>query len=109
MTDGPLVWVWFRCRFLEAKTGRDKCPLSGAQRRPLDRFSEVCNVLAERYFNWSFVSVRFYGACPLLRGSVMRGSTVYLICSTYRCCMMKYMNTKGSCVYMFEWIQEVLC
>ena len=53
MTDGPLVWVWFRCSFLEAKTGRDKCPLSRAQRRPLDRFSEVCNVLAEWYFNWS--------------------------------------------------------
>ena len=41
--------------------GRDRCPLSGAQRRPLDRFSEVCNVLAERYFQSVICP------CPLLR------------------------------------------
>ena len=56
-------------------TGRDRCPLSGAQRRLLDRFSVVCDVLAER----SFVSVRFYGGCPLLGRSIMRGSTVNLL------------------------------
>ena len=64
MTDGPLVWVWFRCRFLEAKTGRDKCPLSRAQRRPLDRFSEVCNVLAEWYFNWDRMLAFEWEMCP---------------------------------------------
>ena len=36
-------------------TGRDRCPLSGAQRRPLGCFSEVCNALAEQYFQSSFV------------------------------------------------------
>ena len=46
-----------------------RCPeLRG---RLLDRFSTV-------FFNRSFFSVHFYGGCPLLGGSVMRGS-IYCI------------------------------
>ena len=59
-------------------TGRDRCPLSGAQRRPLGCFSEVCNALAEQYFQSVIFFCPLYGGCPLLGGSVMRGSTVYL-------------------------------
>ena len=49
--------MWFRCPLFGGKnvcaacsTGRDRCPLTGAQRRPLGCFSEVCNALAEQYF-----------------------------------------------------------
>ena len=76
------MWVWFRCPLVGGKnvwaacsTGRDRCPLSGAQRHPLGRFSEVCNALAEQYFQSVIIFCPLYGGCPLLRGSVMRGST----------------------------------
>ena len=77
------MWVWFRCPLFGGKnvwaacsTGRDRCPLSGAQRRPLGCFSEVCNALAEQYFQSVILFCPLYGGCPLLGGSVMRGSTV---------------------------------
>ena len=50
-------------------TGRDRCPLSGTKRHPLDRFSEVCN-------EWYFQSVIFF--CPLLGGSVMSGPSMHV-------------------------------
>ena len=57
-------------------TGRDRCSLSGAQRRQLGCFSEVCNALAEWYFQSVIFFCPLYGGCPLIGGFVMRGSTV---------------------------------
>ena len=60
------------------------------------RFSEVCNVLAERYFQSVICLCPLYGACPLLGGSVMRGSTVYLI---YVCSALNYVGVP-LCMYI---------